>query len=396
MAIDFPNSPLTNDLHSFSGKTWKWDGEKWVVIYTDLSGPIGATGATGPTGVAATVSVGTTSDGATGVVTNSGTSGAAVLNFVVPIGATGPTGPTGLTGSTGPTGVAATVSVGTTSDGATGAVTNSGTSGAAVLNFVVPIGATGPTGVTGPTGPTGPTGITGPTGPTGATGAGAPITSSATAPVSPSAGEIWFDTSSGASYIRYNSAWVELGGGTMSPYQATSTTRPSSPFTGQLAYETDTQLLIMYNGSAWVEINSALTKAPRGVVGYTTSTTATVNLTTSFVTQISVTFTAVANRYYRFTYYEPQVLTSNASAQYVQSVVRSSLSGTPILQQAFLGQTAAVSKFNELACVGVSTFTAGSVTLSAQALSSSISGTPGLNRGGTQPAYLLVEDIGLV
>ena len=202
MAIDFPNSPLTNDLHSFSGKTWKWDGEKWVVIYTDLSGPIGATGATGPTGVAATVSVGTTSDGATG------------------------------------------------------AVTNSGTSGAAVLNFVVPIGATGPTGVTGPTGPTGPTGITGPTGPTGATGAGAPLTSSATAPVSPSAGEIWFDTSSGASYIRYNSAWVELGGGTMSPYQATSTTRPSSPWTGQTIYETDTNRLLVWNGSAWVIPNS--------------------------------------------------------------------------------------------------------------------------------------------
>ena len=182
----------------------------------------------------------------------------------------------------------------------------------------------------------------------------------------------------------------------MRPGVCLSTSRPTVPYEGQMIYETDTDLVYLWNGSAWVEIVSALTKAPRGVMGYMPSTTATVNLTTSFVTQITVTFTAVANRYYRFTYYEPQVLTSNYLAQYVQSVVRSSLSGTPVLQQAFLGQTASVSKFNELACVGVSTFTAGSVTLSAQALSSSISGTPGLNRGGSQPAYLLVEDIGAV
>ena len=117
-----------------------------------------------------------------------------------------------------------------------------------------PLGPSGPTGPTGPTGATGPTGLTGPTGPTGptgATGAGAPLTSSATAPVSPSAGEIWFDTTTGASYIYYNSAWVELGGGTMSPYQATSPTRPSSPWTGQHVYETDTKLEYVWDGTAW-------------------------------------------------------------------------------------------------------------------------------------------------
>lgn len=152
MAIDFPNSPSTNDLHSSSGKTWKWDGEKWIVIYTDLSGPVGPTGPTGPTG-----STGAT--GATGinflgswnssteyflgdVVTYAGSSwymsspssggtnyvpgdsfrwtllasagadgaaGAAGANGIDgATGPEGPTGPTGANGATGATGPAAT------------------------------------------------------------------------------------------------------------------------------------------------------------------------------------------------------------------------------------------------------------------------------------------------
>jgi hypothetical protein len=173
MAIDFPNSPTTNQLFTSSGKTWRWDGEKWIVIYTDLSGPVGATGPTGVTGLT---------------------------------GATGLTGPTGLTGATGPTGIGAT-------------------------------GATGPIGATGPTGPLG-------------------IVSSATAPVSPSAGQVWFDTTTGTSYIYYNSAWVELGGGSMSPMQVTSSTRPTSPWTGQTIFETDTGRFLLWQGSAWVIPNS--------------------------------------------------------------------------------------------------------------------------------------------
>jgi len=101
------------------------------------------------------------------------------------------------------------------------------------------------------TGVAGPTGATGATGATGPAGVGAPLTSSATAPVSPSAGDLWFNTTTGATFIYYNSAWVELGGGTMSPYQATSSTRPSSPWTGQTIYETDTKIGYQYDGTNW-------------------------------------------------------------------------------------------------------------------------------------------------
>lgn len=89
---------------------------------------------------APTVTVGTTVTGAPGtnaIVTNSGTAQNAVLNFVIPRGATG---------ATGQPGTSATVTIGTTTTGAPGTnavVTNSGTANNAVLNFTVPAGETG-------------------------------------------------------------------------------------------------------------------------------------------------------------------------------------------------------------------------------------------------------------
>ncbi len=85
-------------------------------------------------------------------------------------GATGATGATGAAGATGPTGAAATIVIGTTDTGepeTPALVTNSGTPEAAVLNFVIPRGATGATGATGPAGAIGTTGATGATGATG-------------------------------------------------------------------------------------------------------------------------------------------------------------------------------------------------------------------------------------
>ena len=111
-----------------------------------VTGAVGATGATGATGMAATVQVGTTTTGAPGTnasVTNTGTESNAVLNFVIPAGATGANGADGATGADG---TAATVQVGTTTTGAPGtnaSVTNAGTESNAVLNFVIPAGATG-------------------------------------------------------------------------------------------------------------------------------------------------------------------------------------------------------------------------------------------------------------
>jgi collagen type VII alpha len=133
-------------------------GEQGIAGATGPQGQTGATGAqgiAGATGAAATIAVGTVTTGSAGssvTVTNSGSSGAAVLNFIIP---QGQTGTTGAAGSTGAAGTAATITVGTVSSlavGSTPTVTNVGTSNAAEFNFGIPVGATGATGPTGSTG----------------------------------------------------------------------------------------------------------------------------------------------------------------------------------------------------------------------------------------------------
>lgn len=83
-------------------------------------------------------------------------------------GAQGPQGPQGEPGPQGPAGTAATIAVGTvtaSAPGSTPTVTNSGTTSAAVLDFVLPRGATGPQGPAGTDGQDGAQGPQGPAGP---------------------------------------------------------------------------------------------------------------------------------------------------------------------------------------------------------------------------------------
>lgn len=132
---------------------------------TGATGPAGAAGSTGATGAAATVAVGAVtglSYGSSPTVSNTGTSGAAVLAFGIPAGAPGATGPAGSTGSTGAAGANGSdgadpdITIGTTTTapfGSSAGVGNSGTGLDPVLNFTIPAG---PPGAAGPAGPTGP------------------------------------------------------------------------------------------------------------------------------------------------------------------------------------------------------------------------------------------------
>lgn len=55
MAIDFPNSPNLNDIYSYGGNNWQWDGESWVSLGLTLeTGPQGPQGPLGPSGPAGT------------------------------------------------------------------------------------------------------------------------------------------------------------------------------------------------------------------------------------------------------------------------------------------------------------------------------------------------------
>ena len=132
------------------------------------SGTAGAPGAAGTAATITVGTVTTGSPGSSASVVNSGTSSAAVLDITIPRGDVGPAGPAGAAGATGspgaagPAGTAASVAVGTVSTGAAGTpaiVTNVGTSSAAVLDFVIPRGADGAAGAAGATGPAGSSGV---------------------------------------------------------------------------------------------------------------------------------------------------------------------------------------------------------------------------------------------
>jgi hypothetical protein len=134
---------------------------------------------------------------------------------------------------------------------------------------------------------------------------------------------------------------------------------------------------------------------PRGVMARATSQT-TYLLTTSATAQatgMSLTFTAVANRYYKITYYEPQGQTPTVIGNTQTYLRQTSASGTVIGNNVFTNEIAASAQ-DEMIIIRTTTFSAGSVTLVGTANVTSTSGAPQLIRDATREALLLVEDIG--
>ena len=134
---------------------------------------------------------------------------------------------------------------------------------------------------------------------------------------------------------------------------------------------------------------------PRGIMAYAESTTNyTLTTSTAVATGMTATFTAEADRYYRITYFEPQVQTGNAVNANTRTSIRlTNAAGDQYALTIFQNETAAAINSTLLA-VAVRTFTAGSVTLVGCAITSSTSGAPVLIRGATSPSFIVVEDIG--
>lgn len=132
-AVDSPTSPTTGFyqdsvyLNTATGDMWTCTGTGW-----SLSG--NTRGAQGDPGLAATINVGTVTGGAVASVTNSGTTSAAVFDFVLPQGDKGETGD-GLTAESAHMGSNTVVTI------------KNSTTQAVVDTFNVPDGSPGATGV---------------------------------------------------------------------------------------------------------------------------------------------------------------------------------------------------------------------------------------------------------
>jgi hypothetical protein len=98
-------------------------------------------------------------------------------------------------------------------------------------------------------------------------------------------------------------------------------------------------------------------------------------------------FTAVAGRYYRITYFEPNIV--QGTGYFTFRIRQTNLAGT-VLNTSY--NTAGTGIDRQAMMIWVGTFSAGTVNVVATAAQTSGTGT--LGRGATTVAYLLVEDIG--
>lgn len=133
---------------------------------------------------------------------------------------------------------------------------------------------------------------------------------------------------------------------------------------------------------------------PRGVMALATSTTS-YTLTNSEViaTGMTVTFTAVANRNYKITWFEPQVQTASFASNTQLTLRQTNASGTVLQNTVHTNETNATDQIG-MVCIRTMTFSAGSITVVGTAKCNQLTGTPQLIRDSTRQAQLLVEDIG--
>jgi hypothetical protein len=80
-------------------------------------------------------------------------------------------------------------------------------------------------------------------------------TISETAPTSPTAGQVWFESDTGQTFVYYDSHWIEIGASGTAAYAAVSA--PGNPITGQLWYNSSEASTYVYYDSQWIEIGAS-------------------------------------------------------------------------------------------------------------------------------------------
>ena len=126
---------------------------------------------------------------------------------------------------------------------------------------------------------------------------------------------------------------------------------------------------------------------PRGIVAYAESTANTAVFSTEITSLTASAFTAVANRYYRVTYFDPIIAYVSGTVNFVAGKIKNGATELQIGTAQISGQRSSVM------VQYVGTFTAGSITLTATILASGGGSAIG-SRSATGPAFILVEDIG--
>jgi hypothetical protein len=125
---------------------------------------------------------------------------------------------------------------------------------------------------------------------------------------------------------------------------------------------------------------------PRGIMAFVQSTTTDGTITAEEVQLTSPSFTAVANRYYRVTYTEPNL--TGGTGYFLAQIRLTNLAGTRLTR---FDNTVGAAERNVNA-VWVGTLTAGSTVIVATLQNTA--GTGSAVRSATSPAQLFVEDIG--
>ena len=134
---------------------------------------------------------------------------------------------------------------------------------------------------------------------------------------------------------------------------------------------------------------------PFGVVALATSSTAyTVGTSVGVATGMSVSWTAIANRNYKITYFEPRVLTPSVINGFVSATIRLDNAAGAAYSLTYC-QTNSATPMTQMGGGSViKTFSAGTVTIAGCLVASSATGTPVATRSAESLAYLLVEDLG--